>query len=200
MQSISTIFSISLTILFILGVNLPFKPAKDHRFVHSLARINPLKHQVTEGIRDIDEAPPGMLPLESSPQVEGLLCLFKNIEENEDRSVSQKEGCHKQRRQHLPKNHKHGRIRGGRQEQDHSGRSTEHFQENEQNEIELQARDEDEKKGKDEGIQGEGEYLDGHTRRKKEKQKYCVKEQQAGKVSHDNDVTQHNKHPDQLHP
>ena len=65
-------------------MNLILEPPEDHRFIHFLAGIDPFKDQMAKGIRDVDEAPPGVSPLNSSSEIKGMLRLLKDIEEDKD--------------------------------------------------------------------------------------------------------------------
>jgi hypothetical protein len=65
-------------------MNLVFKPAEQHRFVHLLAGVNPFDDQMAEGVRNVGETPPGMAPLKPSSEIEGVLCLLKDVEEDKD--------------------------------------------------------------------------------------------------------------------
>jgi hypothetical protein len=94
-------------------INLVFKPPEHHGFVHLLTGIDAFNDQMTEGIGNIDQAPPWMSPLKPSTKVEGMPCLLKDIEENKDRSVSQKKSGHKRRRKDSSQDRKNGRIGSG---------------------------------------------------------------------------------------
>jgi hypothetical protein len=73
--------------LFSSIMNLVFKTAYQHRFVHLLASINTFDDQMAETVRNVGKTPPGMPPLKPSSKIEGALCLLKDVEENKDRSI-----------------------------------------------------------------------------------------------------------------
>src|SRR4030042_2135178 len=127
MQSTSTILWSPFMILISPVINLVFKPPEHHRFVHLLTGIDAFNDQMTEGIGNIDQAPPWMFPLKSSAKVEGMLCLLKDIEENKDRSVSQKKSGHKSRRKDSSQDRKNGRIGSRGQKQNYPRGATEDF-------------------------------------------------------------------------
>jgi hypothetical protein len=68
-------------------MNLVLKTPKHHRLIHLFAGVDSFNDQMAEDIRNIDQAPPGMPPLKSPTEIKGMLCLFKDIEEDEDRPV-----------------------------------------------------------------------------------------------------------------
>src|SRR4030042_6291052 len=99
MQSTSTILWSPFMILISPVINLVFKPPEHHGFIHLLTGIDTFNDQMTEGIGNIDQAPPWMFPLKPSAKVEGMLCLLEDIEENKDRSVGEKKRATKSRRE-----------------------------------------------------------------------------------------------------
>ena len=78
-----------------------------------------------------------MSPLKPSPKVEGMLCLFKNVEQDEDRSICQKKSGYKKRREDSSQDTKNGGIRSCGQKQNNPGRPAEDLQEDEKNKRDL---------------------------------------------------------------
>ncbi len=79
-----------------------------------------------------------MAPLKTSTEVEGMLSLFKYVEENEDRSVGQEKSGDKEGRKKLSQELKDRWIGGRRQKQNDSRRARQDFEEDEKDKIELE--------------------------------------------------------------
>lgn len=75
---------------------------------------------MTERIGYIDQTPPGMSPLKTSTEVEGMLCLLEDIEKNKDRSIGQEKSSNKKGGKDFPQDTKDRRVRGGGQKQNDS--------------------------------------------------------------------------------
>ena len=96
---------------------------------------------MAKGIWNIDQTPPGMFPLNPSPEIEGMLCIFQDGQEDEDRPVSQEKSYHERRREDSPQDREDRRIGRGRQEENHSGGAAEDFQKDKKNKNRPKAGD-----------------------------------------------------------
>ena len=137
---------------------------------------------MAERIWNIVQTPPGMPPLKPSPKVEGMLCFFKDVEEDEDRSVSQKKSGHKERREDSPQDTKNGGIRSCGQKQDDPSGPAEYLQEDKQNKKDLKSWNKNEKEGKDERVEGERKYSQWNSWNEKEGEEDRIKEKESAKV------------------
>jgi hypothetical protein len=133
-------------------INFVFKPPEHHGLIHLLAGVNAFNDQMSKGIRNIDQTPPWMSPLKSSPKVEGMLRFFEDIEKNKNGSIGQKKSRDKSGGKDSSQCGKDGGIRSGGQKQNHSSRAAENLREDEKNKMDLKPRNKDEKKSKDERI------------------------------------------------
>jgi hypothetical protein len=118
-----------------------------------------------------------MFPLNPSPEVEGMLCLFQDGQEDEDRPVSQEKSHHKNRRKDSSQDRKDRRIRRGGQKQDNTRRPAENLQEDEKNEKDLKPRKKKEKEGKDERIERERKDPPWNPRCEKKSEEDHIKEE-----------------------
>jgi len=165
-------------------MDLVFKPSEHHRFVHLFAVIDPFDDEMAKGIGDIGETPPGMSPLNPSPEMDGVLRLLEYVEKDEHRPVSQIKGCHKKGRKELPQDTKDAGIGRGRQKEDDSRRSAEDLEKNEENKIDSKSRKKDKKGGKNERVEGEGKDFRRNPGYEKKGEKKRIKGKKSGKASH----------------
>ena len=140
-------------------MDLILKPPEHHRLVHLLAVIDPFDDEMTKGVGDIGETPPGMSPLNPSPEMDGMLRLLKHIKKNKNRAVSQKKGSHKKGRQKRPQDTKDSGIRGRCEEENDSCGSAEDLEKDEKDKIDSKSRKKNEKNRENERVEGKGKDL-----------------------------------------
>ena len=140
-------------------MDLILKPPEHHRLVHLLAVIDPFDNEMTKGIGDVGEAPPGMSPLNPSPEVDGMLRLLEHIEKNENRAISQKKGGHKKRRKEDPQDTKDSGIGCRCQKENDPCGSAEDLKKDEEDKIDSKSREKNEKNGKNERVECERKDL-----------------------------------------
>jgi len=179
-------------------MDLIFKPPEHHRLVHLFAVIDPFDDEMAKGIGDIGETPPGTSPLNSSPEMDGVLRLLEDIEQDKNRPVSQKKGCHKKGREELPQDTKDAGIGCSRQKEDDSRRSAEDLEKNEENKIDSKSRKKDKKDGKNERVEGEGKDFRRNPGYKKKRKEKRVKAKKSEKAFHRNDSQKNQAHSDHL--
>jgi hypothetical protein len=128
-----------------------------------------------------------MFPLNSSPEMEGMLCIFQDGQEDEDRPVSQEKSYHERRREDSPQDREDRRIGRGRQEENHSGGAAEDLQKDKKNKKDLKPGKKDKKNGKDEGIERERKDFHWNLRREIQGEENDIKEEKPGKAPHGDD-------------
>jgi hypothetical protein len=161
----------------------PLKSSEEHRFIHRLTGIDPFNDQMTESVRNVDQAPPGASPLETSAQVEGLLSLLQHSEKDKHGSIREKKSSDKEGGKNFAKDTEDGGIGSRGQEEDHPGGPGKDFQENEKNESELKPGDQNEERGKNERVECQRKYSPGNPRRKEEGNQEQVKNKKSRKTS-----------------
>jgi hypothetical protein len=142
---------------------------------------------MAKGIRNIHQTPPGMSPLNPSPEVEGMPCILKDGQKDKDRSVSQEKRHDKRRRKDSPQGRKDRRVRRGSQKENHSCGATDDLQKDEKNKKDLKPRNEDKKNGKDERIESERKYPHWNLRSEIKSEENDIEEQKPRKVPHGDD-------------
>jgi hypothetical protein len=100
-----------------------------------------------------------MSPLKPSSKIEGMLCLLKDVKEDKDRSISQKESGYKKRGKNFSQDPEDRGIRGRGQKKNNPGGSTEDFQKDKKDKADMKTRNKNKKDCKDERIEGERKYL-----------------------------------------
>ena len=128
-----------------------------------------------------------MLPLNPSPEIEGMLCIFQDGQEDKNRPVSQEKSDDKGRGKDSSQGRKDRGIGCGGQQENDSCRATEDLQKDKKDKKDLKPGKKDEKNGKDKRIERERKDPERNLRGEIQNEEKDVKRKKSGKVSHGDD-------------